>query len=82
MTNTEWIFGVAVTLLCVFLSWYARRWWPVAYVLAIFFGAGTGLMLWPWPEWMVSAWWSFGLGYCIALPPTRMVLARRNRRRY
>jgi len=76
MTFPIWLVGCITTCGLVYLSWSAGRWWPLAYVFAIFFGMGTGLLLWSWPEQLRNAWWLLGMVYAVGLPIVRALRRR------
>jgi hypothetical protein len=76
MKDMIWLGGVAAALWLGVLSIIARRWWPLAYVFALFFGFGAGMLLWSWPEPAVSFWWMLWLVYAVVLPIGKIIVRR------
>jgi hypothetical protein len=76
-----WLGPAFVATWCVLLSFTARKWWPLPYVFALFWGMCTGLMIWTWSEMGRNAWWLTGLVYAVVLPFWK-IISQRNRELY
>lgn len=76
-----WTGGVIASLFFAYLGALARRWWPLAYMLCIFFAAGTGLLLGVFGSSFANAWWFLFVVYILGFPIFRMVRDRLELRR-
>lgn len=80
MSVPVWAGGVVTTLWLAYLSFVARRWWPLAWLCTIFMGAGAGLVLAAVNARFAGLWWTFWMGYTLALPIIRFIVRRRDDR--
>jgi hypothetical protein len=67
--------------LCVYFSFASRRWWPLHYVFAVFWGLCTATLLAKSSTALVHAWWLLGMIYMLVLPIWQTA-ARRRREMY
>ena len=76
MTIPVWTGGVIAALWFGYLSVLARRWWPAAYLVCIFFAAGSGLLLGLSDKLLANVWWFVFLVYVLGLPIGRLLYDR------
>lgn len=81
MTIPVWTGGVIASLFFAYLAALARRWWPLAYLLCIFFAAGTGLVFGLEENGFVNAWWFLFVVFTVGFPIFRMTRDRLELRR-
>lgn len=75
-----WLVGVAVTLWLAYMSAVVRRWWPLFWLAAIFFGMGAGLVIATGSDAAAGLWWVAWMIYAPALPVFRQWRERRSTR--
>lgn len=81
MTIPVWTGGLIASLFFAYLGALARRWWPLAYLVCIFFAAGTGLLLGVGGSSFAGVWWFLFVAYILGFPIFRMVRDRLELRR-
>lgn len=80
-TDMIWLGGCAFTVFLAVLSITAVRWWPLAYIFAVVFGAAAGVLLWDFPDWARHTWWLGWMIYSVSLPIGKTAAERRRMRR-
>lgn len=81
MTIPIWTGGLVASLFFAYLGVMALRWWPLAYILCIFFAAGTGLLFGLGGSSFAGVWWFLFVVYILGFPVFRMVRDRLELRR-
>lgn len=81
MTIPVWTGGLIASLFFAYLAVLARRWWPLAYMVCIFFAAGTGLLFGLGGSSFAGVWWFLFVVFVVGFPIFRMVRDRLELRR-